>query len=264
MLFSPSDIDGPLEYNGRRDVDSLIEFITEQTDIAATPNKKTKNILYISNDKFENEIINNDKSALVAFTTNEEIYQSLIKEYEKVAEIYKNDNEIIIAQMDVSTKNGNDYEKLKSLYNIEKFPAILLFSTRNKQSPKFSEKWELPELITFINNNANLYRNIDGKLNTKAGLILTIKDDLVKLLKTQGDDKKIIATQILEELDVIDHKFKYYYKKIISKIIKGDKSNKYIKDEINRLTNLLKNPKLIRQKSDAIQQRLNILKLFKN
>ncbi len=259
-LFSPNS-DSPEDYEGGRDFDSLVSYVSQKTGARAKVQPKPASaIIKVNDDNFDDIVVGSDKPAIVAFTASWCGHCKRLKpEYEKLATVYKNDDDIIVAE--VSTTDGPaDY--LTSRYNVGSFPTILYFPKGDKKNPiAYESGREVGDLVEYINLHAGLNRKADGSLDSHAGVIASLDNDIKKLINASEDEQTSLAAELLSRLNIIEAKTASYYKKLINKIL--DKQEFFISKEYKRLSFLLGKGNLVPSKADNFQQRINILNVFR-
>lgn len=261
------DAEDNVEEIDDRDIHSLQKFIKDKVGIIPDSQPKPKQaeaqdssvkepkisredaefeLLTLIDDDFEENI--RGKNALVSFTTEWCQYcKAMAPDWEKLARLYANDDNIVIANVDCS-----DLELtygLTEVFGIEAFPTIMFFSENDPEvEPSFySGSRSFDSFVDFIQQKGISDRTSSGKLNEVAGLIPDL--DLSVLPNYRA---------ILKQVESSNSKYAEVYTKVLSKAIE---TPKYLEKEAKRLQNLLsESDKLSSSVIDSFNIKLNIVK----
>lgn len=243
------------DFSGKRNLENLINFIDENNDESVhNPQKDASNVLEVTQFDFES-ILNQGKDLIMVVTASWCDYCKKLKpDWEHLANVFLNDKDsVLIAELSVTSQPAEEFLKK---YQITNFPTILSF--KNGAATEYNGGFELQSLVDHVNEFSSGHRNIDGTLNTKAGLISEIDTLLPSSIETDSGMHKIIT-----KLDNIkNHNISVkYYKRLLNKILNGE--SRFVSSEISRIQKLQGNLKnLSPEVLDNLQVRLNILNSF--
>lgn len=250
----------PIDYEGPRDVESFIKFIGKNTDSYVYVPKIQSNIVQVSDFDFD-DLLNTDKNVFVVFTASWCGHcKKLHPAWEELANLYANDKDVVIAE--VSTTDVPS-ELLQERYSISGFPTILTFKAGSKDFIPFDSSRTLEGLVDWVNKHTGLHRSADGGLLPTAGRIAELDAEVKKLLKSAPSQANELATTLLSKIELGKDQSSDYYRKLLNKIVNGEEA--FFDKEIKRISKILTNSKsLSKEKIDNLQQRLNILQVFKS
>ncbi|KAF5098243.1 hypothetical protein D0Z03_001250 [Geotrichum reessii] len=257
-LFQP---DGTIEdVNVGRDLDSLSQFIKEKTGVSGVkPKKAPSAVLSLTNDNFEKVAFDENKTVIVAFTASWCGHcKNLKPEYQKVAAVFKNDNDkIIVAEVD---NTGDNTEGLKDRFNIAGFPTILVFKAGEKGHENYNGGRKVDDFVAYLNEVAGLDRNLDGTLGDSAGRFKSLDVIAHKYVEAAEDIRKELLEKISVFVEGPEAASAKIYQRFAEKINTG--SVEYLEKEIKRLGNIISKGALKSSKLDELKIKLNILKAY--
>jgi len=181
----------------------------------------------------------------------------LIPDYEKLANAYANEKDIVIAKID-----ADKHKDIGGRYDVSGFPTIKWFGKNNKETPEpYEGAREVASFVTFINGKTGARRNEDGSLDQTAGRVSGL-DELVQKFVAATDRSVLLkeAESLVATLTGKDALNGKVYLKVMSTIV--EKGIEFVGTEIARVEKLLKGS-LSPAKSDELGQRRNILFSFK-
>ncbi|KIJ24621.1 hypothetical protein M422DRAFT_39078 [Sphaerobolus stellatus SS14] len=209
---------------------------------------------------FDNIVMNPDKDVLVAFTAPYSAHsQTLQPIYDRVSWDFRNEKQIIIAQLEV---DGDPRRIIGTEYNITSYPIIKLFPKgSNMKAPNdfLSTRDEL-SFVEFLNEHTGTQRAVGGGLFDTAGRIFDM-DELVKefMVASQADTLKIYEKAIAQTItQSVSGK---QYLRVMEKLIRDNKGD-YLVQEGKRLGGILEKRALSDDKLDEIKIKSNILASF--
>jgi protein disulfide-isomerase A6 len=184
--------------------------------------------------------------------------KSLAPVWEKVAQDFANEPNVIIAKVDAEAENSKATAKDQG---VSSYPTIKFFPRGTTEPEAYSGGRTEGELVSFMNSKAGTHRTPGGGLDATAGTI-DVLDALVEKF-TGGSsisDVAAEATKAAEDLkEGAQYKYAEYYVKVFDKLVK---SNGWATKELTRLDNILKKGGLAPQKLDEFTSKTNILKRF--
>lgn len=183
--------------------------------------------------------------------------KSLAPIWEKLAEDFASENDVIIAKVDAEAENS---KALTQSQGITGFPTIKFFPKGSTTAVAYEGARSEDAFVSFVNSHAGTDRSPGGRLSTKAGTIEALDDILSKYVTANGisDFTKVTEEITLAAADLKDAT-KEYYLKALAKLTGNPE---YAMKEQTRLAGLLKKAGLAPEKIDDLQRRSNILAKF--
>lgn len=190
------------------------------------------------------------KDVLVAFTAAWCGHcKAMAPAYEKVASIFANDKDIVIAKVDTTHAESQYIHKD---FDVQGFPTIKFFPKGSDAVIDYQLGRTVDEFVDFINQHTGTHRTADGGLDSTAGVSDQFDAAIASL---QTDPEK--AIELAKEVASAAFPYAAYYRKVIEKV--AGNGEQYLKKEITRLGNIFKKGAMIRGNADQFQIRLNIL-----
>ncbi|KAK5083794.1 hypothetical protein LTR05_006300 [Lithohypha guttulata] len=248
----------PVDYNGGRDLESLQKFVTEKSGVKPKGAKKTTSHVQILDEKSFKEQVGKDNDVLVAFTAPWCGHCKTLKPtWEKLAEDFAAEPNVIIAQVDAEAENS---KSLAQEQGISGFPTIKFFPKGSAEPSPYAGARSEEAFIEYLNEKTGVNRMIGGKLNTKAGTIAALDSILAKYITPNGfSDVEKASAELTKAAKDVSDKTKEYYLKALAKLTGNPE---YAMKEQTRLAGLLKKSGLAPEKIDDLQRRSNILAKF--
>ncbi|VAH02508.1 unnamed protein product [Triticum turgidum subsp. durum] len=247
-----------LMYEGQRTAEALTEYVNSEAatnvKIAAVPSS----VVVLTEETFDSVVLDETKDVLVEFYAPWCGHcKSLAPIYEKVASVFKQDEGVVIANLD-----ADKYTSLAEKYGVSGFPTLKFFPKGNKAGEEYESGRELDDFVKFINEKSGTSRDSKGQLTSEAGLVASL-DALVKEFHSAADDKrKEILSKIEEEAAKLSGpavKHGKIYVNVAKKILQ--KGSDYTKKETERLHRLLEKS-ISPSKADEFAIKKNILSAF--
>ncbi|KAJ2843021.1 hypothetical protein GGI22_007356, partial [Coemansia erecta] len=156
-----ADVDKPEDYTSGRDLDSLTSFVREKTNVASRIKKPISYMAEFDYEKFKSVAHDESKFALVEFFAPWCGHcKNLAPIYAKLAEVFQNDENVVIANYDAS-----DDKKIKKDVSIAGFPTIIAFPAgKGAEKIEYEGDRTLEDLVAFVNKHAGTQRTIQGLL----------------------------------------------------------------------------------------------------
>jgi len=252
------DKDGNMaeEYEGGRELEDLVKYITEKTGVKSklkqpTPSEVTSLIV----DNFDSIALDDTKDVLVTFTAPWCGHcKSLKPVYENVARYFREEKNCIVANMDADAAHN---KPVAQKYGVSSFPTIKFFGKgeENKEPISYTGGRSEQAFVDFLNEKCGTHRAVGGGLNDLAGRIPSLDELAQKFIDATTD----VRTTILGEAAILGKEAKHYIR-VMEKIT--EKSNEYITKELKRLQSILAKGTLGSQKLDEIKIKTNILSAF--
>jgi len=128
--------DEPTEYQGGRTADDIINFIKENAN--AKPKKASSSVVVLTNKNFDQVVKDPTKHVLVEFYAPWCGHcKHLAPDYEKVANAYKNEKDVVIANFDA---DNAAHKEIAARYGVTGYPTLKWFSKSNKE-PRRIQCW---------------------------------------------------------------------------------------------------------------------------
>ncbi|KAH6820115.1 thioredoxin family protein [Perilla frutescens var. hirtella] len=248
----------PKKYEGARTAEALAEFANNEggtnVKIAAIPS----NVVVLTPENFDQIVLDEKKDVLVEFYAPWCGHcKNLAPTYEKFATAFKQDEDVVIANVD-----ADKYKDIAEKYGVSGFPTLKFFPKNNKAGEEYDGGRDLDDFVSFINEKSGTSRDAKGQLTSKAGIIEAL-DVLVKeFLSAPAEEKKAVLRKLEEETDKLEGSAARYGK-IYVKAAKSclDKGPIYSKNEIQRLERILAKS-ISEGKRDELTVKKNILGSF--
>ncbi|KAH8663916.1 thioredoxin-like protein [Xylariales sp. PMI_506] len=260
LKFFDGKSETPSDYNSGRDLESLTKFITEKTGVK--PKRKLEMPSYVDflDDKSFKETIGSDKNVLVAFTAPWCGHcKSLAPTWEKLAEDFQLESNIVIAKVDAEAENSKATAKDQG---VSSYPTIKFFPAGSTTGELYSGGRSEADLVSFINQKTGTHRVAGGGLDLTAGTIDVLNHIALKFAEGGAalSDLAAEAKKAVEGLGKeAQYKYAEYYVRVFEKLSKSDN---YVAKEIARLDGIIKKGGLAPAKLDEFQSKTNILKQF--
>ncbi|PMD59016.1 disulfide isomerase [Hyaloscypha bicolor E] len=249
----------PEDYNGGRDLESLTEFLTKKTGVKPKKAKAPASAVDMLTDSSFKTEIGSDKDVLVAFTAPWCGHcKSLAPIWEKVAQDFANEPNVVIAKVDAEAENSKATAKDQG---VSSYPTIKFFPKGSKEPVEFNAGRTEVDIVKYVNEKAGTHRTPGGGLDATAGTIEAL-DTLVQKFTGGSSIAEIAAeaTKAAKDLkEGAQYKYADYYVKVFDKMSKSDG---YAAKELTRLDNILKKGGLAPAKLDEFTSKTNILRKF--
>ncbi|KAK7284420.1 hypothetical protein RJT34_19166 [Clitoria ternatea] len=248
----------PKKYEGARTAEALSMYVNMEAGTNVKIVSVPSSVVVLSSDNFDKVVLDETKDVLVKFYAPWCGHcKALAPIYEKVAAVFKLDEEVVIANLD-----ADKYKDLAEKYGVTGYPTLKFFPKSNKDGEDYSGGRDLDDFVAFINEKAGTYRDGKGQLTSKAGIVESL-GDLVKELVSAGDDeKKAVFSRLEEEVKKLKGSAARHGN-IYLKLAKNTlgKGADYGKNEIQRLERMLEKS-ISPAKADEFTLKKNILSTF--
>ncbi|KAM0948483.1 putative protein disulfide-isomerase [Dioscorea sansibarensis] len=248
----------PKKYEGPRTAEALAEFINTEGGTNVKLATIPSNVLILNEENFNQVVLDETKDVLVEFYAPWCGHcKSLAPTYEKVANVYKLDEGVVIANLD-----ADKHKDLAEKYGVSGYPTLKFFPKNNKAGEDYDGGRDLDDFVKFINEKCGTSRDAKGQLTSQAGVVESL-DVLVKEFVAAANDKrKAILSRIEEEVEKLEGS-SARYGKIYAKSAKSciEKGADYAKNEIERLQRMLEKS-ISPSKADEFIIKKNILSTF--
>jgi len=184
--------------------------------------------------------------------------KSLAPTWEKLATVFKNEPNVVIANVD-----ADKHKDLGSKFGVSGFPTLVFFPQSNKETgDKYNGGRDLKDLIAHVNKEAGTHRTESGALAETVGRHTLLDDLAQKFLTAAEDARDAIVHKAEEEVSKLDDKHAEWYTKFMRLIIK--RGADFAEKELTRVINLLDSSSAVDvHKRDELTVRKNVLEAFK-
>ncbi|XP_060167269.1 probable protein disulfide-isomerase A6 [Lycium barbarum] len=248
----------PKKYEGARSAEALAEFVNSEggtnVKIASIPSS----VVVLSSDNFDEIVLDETKDVLVEFYAPWCGHcKSLAPIYEKVAAAFRQEEDVVIANLD-----ADNHKDLAEKYGVSGYPTLKFFPKGNKAGEDYEGGRDLDDFVNFINEKCGTSRDSKGQFTSKAGIVESL-DTLVKeFVSATNEEKKTVFSKIEEEAGKLKGSAARYGK-IYLKAAKSsmEKGADYANNEIQRLERMLAKS-ISPAKADEFTLKKNILATF--
>ncbi|KAG6508671.1 hypothetical protein ZIOFF_034051 [Zingiber officinale] len=233
----------PKKYEGPRTAEALVEFVNTEGGTNVKLTTIPSNVVVLTSETFDQIVFDVNKDVLVEFYAPWCGHcKHLAPIYEKVANAYKLEEDVVIANLD-----ADKYKDLAEKYGVSGYPTLKFFPKGNKAGEDYEAGRELDDFVVFINEKCGTNRDANGQLTSqasdellKAGIVASL-DALVKeFVSASNEEQKAILSRMEEEIEKLTgssaRNGKTYLKAAKSTLEKGAD---YAKKEIERLQRIL-------------------------
>ena len=183
--------------------------------------------------------------------------KNLAPTWELVANDFANEEDVVIAKVDVESGNSKSTAKAQGVTG---YPTILWFPAGSKEGTKYQGGRTEEKFLEFVNTNAGTHRVPGGELDKTAGTIEALDTVVAKLTGSNIADISAEASKQAESLkDSAQYKYAEYYVKVFDKLSSSDG---YAAKELARLDGILTKGGLAPSKRDELQVKTNVLRKF--
>lgn len=183
--------------------------------------------------------------------------KNLAPTWELVANDFVNDENVMIAKVDVEQGNSKATAKEQGVTG---YPTILWFPAGSKEAVKYQGGRTEEKFLEYVNKNAGTHRVAGGGLDATAGTIEALDTVVAKLTGSNIAEINSEVQKQAESLkDSAQYKYAEYYVKVFDKLSNTDG---YAAKELARLDDILTQGGLAPAKRDEIQLKTNVLRKF--
>ncbi|PKA52749.1 Protein disulfide isomerase-like 2-2 [Apostasia shenzhenica] len=255
--FSKGSLE-PKKYEGPRTAEGLVEFVNNEGGTNVKMATVPSSVVILTPDNFDQVVLDVTKDALVEFYAPWCGHcKMLAPTYEKLANVYKLDEDVVIANLD-----ADKHKDLAEKYGVSGYPTLKFFPKNNKAGDDYDGGRELDAFVTFINEKCGTSRDTKGQLTSQAGILESL-DALVKeFISAANDERKAVLSNMEEEVEKLEGsstRFGKIYLKVANSFI--EKGSDYVQKETERLQRMLEKS-ISPAKADEFIIKKNILSTF--
>ncbi|CAL4910238.1 unnamed protein product [Urochloa decumbens] len=226
----------PKKYESQRSAEALAEFVNSEAGtnvkIAAVPSS----VVVLTPETFDSIVLDETKDVLVEFYAPWCGHcKHLAPVYENLASVFKQDDGVVIANLD-----ADKHTDLAEKYGVSGFPTLKFFPKGNKAGEDYDGGRDLDDFVKFINEKCGTSRDSKGQLTSEAGLVESLNPLVKEFVNAAGDKRKEVLTKIEEDVAKLSGsaaKHGKIYVTAAKKIM--DKGSDYTKKETERLQRML-------------------------
>jgi len=156
------------------------------------------------------------------------IVKKLAPTWEKLASVFKNENDVVIANID-----ADKYGDVGSKFGVSGFPTLKFFPKDNKEGVAYEGGRELSDFIQYMNDKAGTKRTESGRLDETFGRVPALDEIASTFLTSDKNSALKKAEETLKSLTG-KHGDVEFYAKYMKAII--NKGNNFVETE-KRKTN---------------------------
>jgi protein disulfide-isomerase A6 len=265
--------DTPIDYDSKRDLESLQTFIKEQSGTKAKVKKELPSDVVVLSDSNFNDVVNGDKNVLVEFyavCTQPPIYctvtdiakpwcghcKALAPVYETLAHTFAGEEDVTIANLDADAANGKETARK---FDVTGFPTLKFFPKGSTEPIPYEGSRTEAAFVKFLNEHAGTARTVGGGLSELGGRIAAFDEELEALIKGDANSLKAVTKKIEKLAKASKDTYAAYYVKVLGKLKGGEG---YVEKELERLKKILSKGGLVGKKQDELTAKTNILAQF--
>jgi len=248
----------PKKFEGARTAEALTEFVNTEGETNVKLATVPSNVVVLTSETFNQVVLDENKDVLVEFYAPWCGHcKNLAPTYEKVADAFKLEEEVVIANLD-----ADKYKDFAEKYGVSGFPTLKFFPKGNKAGEDYDGGRDVNDFITFINEKCGTSRDAKGQLTSQAGVVASLEALVKDFTSATDDKKKAVLAQIEEEARKLTGS-SAKYGKIYLKAAKSslEKGAGYAKKETERLQRMLEKS-ISPLKADEFTIKKNILSVF--
>lgn len=256
LKFFPAGQTEPEDYNGGRDLEDFVSFLSGKGAKIFIP-VAPSDVIDLNPTNFEKVVKDTNTHRFVEFYAPWCGHcKQLAPTWEKLATTFKPEEAVVVAKL-----NADKYRDLASEYGISGFPTLKFFPKGQEKPESFDGQRTLEGLVSYLNEKTSSFRSQDGGLNEQAGRIEKL-DELAKEFLAAAEKSEVVnkATEIAEQAEETVKKAADYYVRVMKKVI--EKGEGYVAKEKARLAKILSSGNASRERMDSFQLRHNVLNAF--
>jgi len=244
------------DYEGGRSAEDFTKFINERAGTRVRVKTEHSAVVDLTEKNFDS-VVTPDKHVLVEFFAPWCGHcKRLAPDYEKVAQSFVGEDEVIIAKVD-----ADKHKSLAGRYGISGYPTIKFFKKGTTEPEAYGGARTPEAFVEFINKNTGTERLVGGGYTPQAGRIPEF-DDLAAEFKSASNTEAIIErAELIHKSYNGPHKSTAKFYAIAMKNI-AKKGTEFLSTEKARLSKMAESPSVTPTKLAEFHKRINILSAF--
>ncbi|KAF9579792.1 hypothetical protein BGW38_003806 [Lunasporangiospora selenospora] len=259
IKWFPNGFDStPEDYKGRRDLESLRDFVTGKSGFRAA-GVVVPAVAELTGATFDDRVLNSKKSALVEFYAPWCGHcKALAPTYEKVGQDFQHEKNILIAKVDATVETA-----LASQYKVSGYPTIKFFD-KDGSVQEYDGGRSEESFLEFINKKIGTHRAPGGRFNKKAGRISRLDTIAEKFAQaTTVEEKEALSKEALEVAAGLETESDQANAKHYARIFeKATQNPEFVAKESARLSKIIEAGKASNSKLDELSIKHNIIAAF--
>ena len=255
IKFFPKGSTTAEDYNGGRDAASFVKFLNEKTGSSLFVPREATSVTVLDASNFDQVALDETKDVLVEFYAPWCGHcKQLAPTYEKVAQTYANEPNVVIANVDA---NDEKNKGLAARFDVSGFPTIKFFPKGNKAGEEYTAGRGGDDFVSFINEKTGTKRVLGGGFASDAGTDEELNALAQEFMAGDAAARKDAKAKIEAKVKAAPE-FKYYGK-VVAKV--EEKGDGYVAKELARLEKMSEGKASLASK-DSMSLRINVLKKF--
>ncbi|CAI5498077.1 unnamed protein product [Closterium sp. Naga37s-1] len=264
LKFFPAQATTPRDFAEQRTIDNIVAFLNKKLGTKIVLPPVPVDVMALTIKTFDEVVLDREKHVLVEFFAPWCGHcKSLAPTYEKLAQIFKPEKDIVIAKVD-----GEAEKFLASRYKVTGFPTVWWFPKDNKDGEEYQVGRELNDFIGYINAKAGTFRSDTGGYSTQAGRVPALDELAQQFMNAEGEEaRKAVLAQAeaavaaVDPANVLQSKGAAHYVKAMKAVLEPEKGDAYIEKEVARVAKHLAG-ELKLPTRETMSLRHNILSAF--
>jgi len=260
LKWFPNGVDSdPEPYEGGRDLETLVDFISKKTGIRVhIKGPPPPAYLTLDSDTFKDVVSDQKKSVLVAFTAPWCGHcKNLKPTLSKVAKNFEDETNCVVADFNA---DAHQNKPIASKYGVSSYPTIKFFPMGEDKTPiEYTTGRSEADFTDFLNEHCGTFRASGGGLNEQAGRVAHLDVLASKFFSAEPASRAQLYEEASTLIQSIGDGAKYYLR-VMEKLVNG--SEGFVEKETNRLGTILQKKAIASRKLDDIKIKANILAAF--
>jgi len=260
LKYFPAGTKEAEAYNGGRTAKDIIEFVNVKTGTNAKIKEEATAETVLTNRNFDGIVKDSNKNVLVEFYAPWCGHcKSLTPIYEKLANIYSSESDVVIAKLDATEEKAKASE-----FGVSGYPTIKWFPKDDKSGQSYDGGRTIDAFVDFINEKAGTQRTKEGGFAPTAGIIPEFTELVTKFKSATGKARQDVLAEVDQLLPKLDAKYKdlaKFYQVAMKRI--HEKGESFVESESSRLQRLVDSGSVAKHKFAEFAKRINIINLFK-
>ncbi|CAI5482116.1 unnamed protein product [Closterium sp. Yama58-4] len=164
LKFFPAQATTPRDFAEQRTLENIVAFLNKKLGSKIVLPTVQSDVLALTIKTFDEVVLDREKNVLVEFYAPWCAHcKSLAPTYEKLAQIFKPEKDIVIAKVD-----GEAEKFLAQRYKVSGFPTVWWFPKDNKDGEEYQVGRELNDFVGYINAKAGKFRSDTGGYSSQS------------------------------------------------------------------------------------------------